>query len=721
MALGMGVTAGLTFTPLPWKLTDDLSIWTQNWPWTPVPEDGEAFYDYSVCTLCPGGCGISVRKINDRVVKIEGLPDHPVNQGGLCPLGLSGAQLLYGPDRITEPLKRTGKRGEGAWQPLSWDEALAEVVGRLKKLDDEGRPEALACICDTDRGTVPRLFKRLLARFGSPNFMAGPSMHDGFEAVLQVMHGLTGPADMGFDVENADFIMSFGSGIIEGWGSPVRMIRAHSRRREDKATWVHVDQRLSNTAAAADERVAVRPGTESDLALGMIAVILEEKRYDSRFDGDQSSGFAAFRTMVLAEYGPARAAEKTGIDKARIIDLARRFTEPGSASLALCGRGKGLSAGSTREFLAVHSLNVLAGRINAPGGVLIVPSADDIAWAGEDEDQAALAGKERLDGAGTSAYPGSRYLVDRFFDVLADAASSPVEVLLVSEANPCYTLSDSNRVREAMARIPFVVSFSSRMDDTAVMADLILPNHFYLERYQDVPVRAGLSRPTLGLCRPVIEPRYDTRHTGDVILSIAADLGPRVAEAFPWDSYRDCLEQGLGSRWADLDAAGFLADEAWTPDAWTGTVTFPEPFPEAVGLSGDPGRYPLILTPKESLRLSAGNAGDAPFTMKTVPDTDLSGTLPVVEISPRTGAEQGLRDGRTAVLETPRGRMTVLVRFFPGIMPGLIAMPRGLGHQGFSPYVKDKGGSYNALVGVVEDPLSGRDAAWGIRARLSRA
>jgi anaerobic selenocysteine-containing dehydrogenase len=720
MALGMGVTAGLTFTPLPWKLTDDLAIWTQNWPWTPMPEDGEAFYDYSVCTLCPGGCGISVRKINDRVVKIDGLPDHPVNQGGLCPLGLSGAQLLYGPDRVTGPLKRTGKRGEGAWQPLSWDEAVAEVIRRLKKLDDEGRPEALACVCDSDRGTVPRLFKRLLARFGSPNFMGCPSMADGFDAVLQAMHGLTGPVEMGFDVENADFIMSFGSGIIEGWGSPVRMIRAHSRWKENKAEWVHVDQRLSNTAAAADKRVAVRPGTESDLALGMIAVILEERLYDTRFDGSDSPGFEAFRNTILADYNPERTAEKTGIDQGRIINLARRFTAPGSASLALCGRGKGLSAGSMREFLAVHCLNVLAGRINVPGGVLIVPSADDIAWADDDGDRAALAGKERLDGAGSADYPGARSLVDRFFGAVAAATDAPVEILMISEANPCYTLSGSDTVRKAMDRIPFVVSFSSRMDDTSAMADLILPHHLYLERYQDVPIRAGLSRPTLGLCRPIIEPRYDTRHTGDVILSIAAALGARVADAFPWDSYRDCLEQGLGSRWEDLDSNGFWTDEAWQPEPWNGTVIFPDPLPAMAGLAGDPGTYPLILMPKDSLRLSAGHTGDTPFTMKTVPDTDLSGTLPVVEINPRTGSEQGLRDGRTAMLRTPHGQMTALVRFFPGIMPGLIAMPSGLGHSGFSRYVKDKGGSFNALVGFVEDPLSGQDAVWGIRARLSR-
>ena len=104
----IGGAAGTALTPLPYKLTDDLSIWTQNWPWTPVPADGEVSHVGSTCTLCQGKCGILVRKIDDRAVKIEGLPGHPVNDGAICLLGLSGLQLLYSPYRIRTPLKRSG-------------------------------------------------------------------------------------------------------------------------------------------------------------------------------------------------------------------------------------------------------------------------------------------------------------------------------------------------------------------------------------------------------------------------------------------------------------------------------------------------------------------------------------------------------------------------------------------------------------------------------------
>ena len=110
ISLGLGAGAGITLSPVIWKMMDDSVIWSQNWPWTPVPPDGEATYINTVCTLCPGGCGITVRKIDDRVVKIEGMKGHPVSNGGICLLGLAGPQLLYGPTRIKTPLvKQNGK------------------------------------------------------------------------------------------------------------------------------------------------------------------------------------------------------------------------------------------------------------------------------------------------------------------------------------------------------------------------------------------------------------------------------------------------------------------------------------------------------------------------------------------------------------------------------------------------------------------------------------
>ena len=150
LSLLIGGGAGAGLTPIPWKLTDDISIWTQMWPWSPVPEDGEVSYVNSVCTLCPGGCGITVRKIENRAVKIEGMKGHPVNDGGICILGLSGLQLLYGPTRVKTPLKRKASRGEGKWIPISWEDAvdfakwLSQESGQTYRLPTEAEWEYAA-------------------------------------------------------------------------------------------------------------------------------------------------------------------------------------------------------------------------------------------------------------------------------------------------------------------------------------------------------------------------------------------------------------------------------------------------------------------------------------------------------------------------------------------------------------------------------------------------
>lgn len=216
LSLGVGATAGITLSPLPWKLTDDASIWTQNWAWTPVPVDGEISYEATACKLCPGGCGLTIRKIGNRAVKVEGADGHPISDGGVCLLGLSALQLLYGPTRVSAPMKRVGNRGTGQWKKITWDQAITEVSEQLKNLRDKGDAHTVAGLVDTDQGTTAKLVERFLTALGTPNFMRMPSYEDAYEVVFKLMHGQAGLP--GFDIENATFILSFGSGLLDGWG-----------------------------------------------------------------------------------------------------------------------------------------------------------------------------------------------------------------------------------------------------------------------------------------------------------------------------------------------------------------------------------------------------------------------------------------------------------------------------------------------------------------------
>jgi anaerobic selenocysteine-containing dehydrogenase len=693
LSLVVGGAAGTALTPLPWKITDDISIWSQNWPWTPVPPDGAGTYVDSTCTLCPGGCGISVRKIDDRAVKIEGLQGHPLNDGGICMLGLSGLQLLYGPTRVQAPLKRVGERGQGQWKTISWRQAIGEVAEKLGDLRQRGKPEALACIAPKDQGTVAQLMDRLMAAYGSPNFFRMPSVEDAYEAALYLTQGATGHT--AFDVGNADFILSFGSALLDGYGSPVRMFRANSKLKEVHGTVVQVEPRLSNTAAKADQWLPLQPGTEADLALAMANVIISQNAANVNFLDAQTEGFEAFSKMVQERYSVETVASRTGIEAAVIAEVALKFARA-KKPLALCGRGKGQVPGSLKEALAIHALNALVGSINAEGGVMAMPAYDYIDWAEVVTDDVAAKGRQtpRVDGAGSAEYPNVRYLLNH----LAYAADG-IEALLVAEANPCYALPGSKDVKAAFDNIPFVVSFSSFFDETAMNADLILPNHVYLERYEDVPVTFGAGSPTVGLCRPVVEPLYATQHVGDTILQVAKALQGSVAASFPWPDYEACLEQSLGSQWDTLIEEGVWQNAAMGGGFETdsGKMVLMNDsigavyMADGVALQGDAATYPLLLVPFDSIRLSSRYIGDPPFMVKTVSDRIVRGNDGFVEINPETAAKFSLADGQSATLTTPVGEARVKVSYYDGVMPGVVAMPRGLGHTAYDDFLAGKG------------------------------
>ncbi len=725
----LGGAAGTALSPLPWKLTDDFSIWSQNWPWTPVPEKGEISYVNSVCTLCPGGCGISVKKADERVIKIEGLKGHPVNDGGLCILGLAGAQLLYGPTRIQTPIKKVN----GRWQKLSWKEAITELAARLKELRAKGSSHTVACVAGSDRGTVPELFSRFLAVYGSPNFFRTPSIWDSYELALYLTQGTRSMA--GFDIENADFILSFGSGLIEGWGSPGYMLRAKGLLRKNGGRMDQIESRLSKTAAKSDHWIAINPGTEGALALGLAYVIIKEGLYNQNFIDQYTTGFSDRKKRVIDSFPPEIVSKMTGISTGTIVALAKDFARA-RKPLAICGQGQGHLPGNLQEFLAVHTLNALVGNINQPGGVWAVPEPDYIDWPELEMDGVASEGLQqtRIDGGGSYRYPNARYLLHRLPQVVNTSDESPVQVLFVVDANPVYSLQDTASVKKAFEKIPFVVSFSSYMDETTALADLVLPNHVFLERYEDVPAAYGFPKPIIGLAQPAIEPLYNTRHVGDVVIQLAKELGHAIGAAFPWADYPTCLEETLSDNWDTLVNEGYVMDTEFSgtdlADAFeTDSAKFEFNNNEIrtltgynpVKAEGDEASYPLLLVPYDTMRLASGYVGSPPFLVKALEDTILTGSQVLVEVNPATAKQLGLSEGKTANLTTPKGAARVKVHLSNGIMPGVVAIPRGLGHTAYDKFLAGKGVNYNQLSSPVEDPASGHDAAWGIRAKLSKA
>ena len=285
-----------------------------------------------------------------------------------------------------------------------------KLFKNLKGLREKGESHTAACITGSAKGTVPQLFKRLMTAYGSPNFFAMPTMEDTYALTFKLMHGVD--ASPAFDIEKSDFVLSFGSGVLDGWGAPVRMFLANSGLKKSGGKLVQIEPRLSNTAAKSDQWVPVNPGTESILALGLAHVIIKESLYNKNFVEKYSFAFdgwtdskgknrKGFKDFVLEVFTPEKVAEKTGVKPEVIVSVAKSFAGA-KRPLAICGRGKGMNPGSVHEFMAVHALNALVGNINNEGGVWAVADNEYVNWPHPASDPTAQKGieKGRIDGAG---------------------------------------------------------------------------------------------------------------------------------------------------------------------------------------------------------------------------------------------------------------------------------------------------------------------------------
>jgi anaerobic selenocysteine-containing dehydrogenase len=376
--------------------------------------------------------------------------------------------------------------------------------------------------------------------------------------------------------------------------------------------------------------------------------------------------------------------------------------------VAIFGKGRGDGAQSLKELCAVHLLNCLVGAVNKEGGAFIKAVAEYLEFPEATMDSVAEEG---------NAKPKLGPYVTQFFETINTSSEPAAEVLFVYDANPCYSLHDSKNVTQTIGKIPFVVSFSSFLDETAKEADIILPSHIFLERLEDVPSGAGLAQTVVGLSRPVAKPIFDTRHPGETVLLIAKALDGAIAQNFEWETYEECLESVTGGIWESLSEDGFAVIAEGIPDGSPSVdVSFLAENPATIKAQGDDA---LTLIPVDNMQLINGATACSPFAIKTVSDTVLKGKDIAVEMNPLTA--KGLKEGDSAVLTTPVGSARVLVHLNEGMMPDVIGMAEGLGHTFDNRYVSHKGINVNDLIGPVIESGSGLDAAFGIKAKISKA
>lgn len=513
-------------------------VWGEDW--VEMPRGVEKWVT-STCRQCPGGCGIRVRLMGHRPTKIEGNPLHPVNRGRLCPKGQAGLLSLNDPDRIKGPLKRAGERGSGKWQEIGWDEAVRLVVAQLKETRSK-QAHTLAVMEGDASGLTKTLWEMFLRQFGSPNYMQVPAgVEEGPADAFYLMQGLK--SGVLYDLEMAHYVLSFGSDLLQSFWSPLQVMRAFGYARRGKglrARIIQVESRFSITAAKADEWLPINPGTEGALALGMAHFLIKEGLYDKNFVQEHTLGFEdwqdpsgakhqGYKTLVMQNYPPSTVAGITGIPMESILRLAKEFATQGPA-LAVGTRG------DIYQQMAVHSLNALVGNMDKPGGILAVkdnpaldlpaPPADETAKKGLKMPHIAL--------PGGSEFPLADYALACFPGRELQGKPYALSTLFFHNCNPRFTHGHIQGFAEAMGKVPFIVSFSPYLDETAQYSDLILPDHTYLEKWEEHASYSPQGFPVLSISKPVAAPLYNTRNTADVLLQIAQGLGNPLAQAFPW-------------------------------------------------------------------------------------------------------------------------------------------------------------------------------------------
>ncbi|GIW53414.1 MAG: Fe-S-cluster-containing hydrogenase [Gemmatimonadales bacterium] len=640
-------------------------------PYLIAPEDqipGVATWYATTCRECPGGCGVHAKVREGRVVKLEGNPDHPVNRGKLCARGQAALQGVYNPDRVRSPLARTAG---GDFEPISWEDALQRVAERLGSAE-RGR---IWFLTGNEKGTFEQLVREWLSAFGSGRHVVYEPF--GYEALRRATLDVFGIDGLPFyHLDEARYILSFGADFLETWLSPVELTRrftaSHAFQNGSMGRLVQVEPRMGLTGMNADEWIAPVPGTEGLVALAIAHVIVRDRL--ARVPADVSR-----IRQVLDAHTPEAVAGRSGVAAETIERLAREFTA--ESSVALPGGVGSQHAQAHASAAAVHLLNYVAGNVGRT--VTFAPGYDP---------------------SGGSSYRG-------LADLAAAARNGEVGVLLVHGANPVYASPAGLGFAQAMRQISFKVSFSRFLDETAREADLILPDHDPLEQWNDYEPRPGV----YALQQPVMQPVFDTRQTGDVLLELARISGGRAAARFSASTYRDYLMERWRQIQRQVGARGTF-EEFWNEALRRGGV-WTEVRGRGASLAAGVARlqFDAWSAPEGSLTLIAypssalydGRGANRPW-LQELPDPVTKVTWGSwVEIHPETAARMGVAEGEFVEVSSEAGAIRAPAYLYQGVRPDVVAVAVGQGHTAFGRYAEGRGVNVYGVLGAQPQEFGG--------------
>ncbi len=635
-----------------------------------APDDmvtGTAHWYASTCRECPAGCGILAKNREGRVIKVEGNPFHPINRGKLCMRGQASLQGVYNPDRIKTPLLKEN----GGWRPLSFPAAEALLKDRAAKAARNGQGRVRLVTEAVGEGLMG-LFAQSLERWKSGAALVfEPYAYESLRTANQKVFGVDGL--ISYRMEEADFLVSFGADFLETWLSPVgyaqRFKQMHALRHGKKGLFFHVSPYQSLTCANADRWISCKPEGEAALALGLLKETLSLSRTENLPEEIRDTIEDA-----AASYTQEKVARLSGVSLESYEKLKAHLFQ--AAKPLVIGTGSGGSGiHAVQTNMAVNLLNLV-----------LDPELTLLDFDSRHRVEIAARRSEVL----------------AFFKSLEEDA---VDLLLLNNVNPVYAMPPATSVKAALEKhAGFVVSFSSFMDETTALADLILPVALPLETWDEY----GAMKHMLSTLQPAMGSLSGAPVLGDVFLRIAfgEEKASRNYKAY---LYEQLLNRGrIGGRegWIKAFQRGGIFETSprrkslSKRDVLDALTTVPSPVQKPV-------ESELAFIAAPSIRFFDGRGANKPWLCEAPdPLTKVAWQSPVL-IHPETLVKRGLVQGDVIQIETEWGSLEAPIYETEGVSPALLVMAVGQGHEAYGRYAQGMGLNPAILLPPDVEPVSG--------------
>lgn len=680
------------------------------------PEDlvkGKDAWFATQCGSCPDGCGVIVRVIEGRAKKIEGNLDYPQNRGKHLARCEASLQATYHPDRIKTPLKRKAgsTRGTNEFVPIGWDEAIAHVQRNIR--NTQGQTAIMTNPLRGHLGLVVKEFASLTK-----------SRHISYEemdrvVVRKAIRDVFGQERLPkFDIANANTVLSFGADFLGTWFSPVSMGHDYAGFRgstgKDRGYFIHVEPRMSQTAANADWWIPIKPGNEGLLAKSIAYVIINEQLGDELYTNLLTHNLGV--TALGEEFAPENVVGRLGIPELRgkqpsqvIREIANMITSAGP-SVILGGGSTAAHTNGLESLQTIYSLNYLTGSVGKEGGVILNPSSPL---------------PEVPDSASGASY-------EEWKDVVDQTRRGEINSLIVHGIDPMYAFGESLGFSSALTDNVSLVSVTNFLDDTALMADIILPEASSLESWStDIPDPAP-GYQVVGIQQPVLNPPADANligNFGDVLLKVADSISKG---SMPWDSMQKVVESGF-SELFDLNRGSI---KAATPSGfWQGALqrggwwdinaeskmsnATPMPLPEISDPQFD-GSGSFYLIPVSGVGIGSGDLAHLPW-LQALPDPMTTVAWSTwMEINDKEAEEMGIAEGDVIELKSSRGTIKVTAYLSPAAAPKVLGVIKGQGHKDYGRYAKERGSNLEEILAPLTDRSTGAHAWASTRVTINK-